>query len=125
MKNLAVYSIDADYWMQLGRDAILESLEGSADINTNLAKNVILFIGDGMSLPTVTAARIYKAQYEARQQGLEVNGEETFLTFEKLPHVGLSKVRTERVSITVGAHQSKNNPCSVAQLVERLQRKGF
>ena len=94
MKSLAVYSIDADYWMQLGREAILESLEGNADINTNLAKNVILFIGDGMSLPTVTAARIYKAQYEARQQGLEANGEETFLTFEKLPHVGLSKVRT-------------------------------
>jgi alkaline phosphatase len=53
--------------MQLGRDAIRESLEGSADINTNLAKNVIIFVGDGMSLPTVTASRIYKAQYKGRQ----------------------------------------------------------
>jgi alkaline phosphatase len=53
--------------MQLGRDAIRESLEGSADINTNLAKNVIIFVGDGMSLPTVTASRIYKAQYNGRQ----------------------------------------------------------
>ncbi len=78
--------------MQLGRDAIRESLEGSADINTNVAKNVIIFVGDGMSLPTVSASRIYKAQYEGRKAGKDVNGEETFLTFEKLPHVGLSKV---------------------------------
>ena len=78
--------------MQLGRDAIQESLEKSADINTNLAKNVIIFVGDGMSLPTVTAARIYKAQYEGRQLGKEVNGEESYLNFEKLSHVGLSKV---------------------------------
>ena len=88
-----------------------------------------------MSLPTVTASRIYKAQYNGRQgaditkrwspisekldcfklnffqrssffdnqiwslqlnivEGKDVNGEETFLTFEKLSHVGLSKVRT-------------------------------
>ena len=78
--------------MQLGRDAIQESLEKSADINTNLAKNVIIFVGDGMSLPTVTAARIYKAQYEGRQQGKQVNGEESYLNFEKLSHIGLSKV---------------------------------
>jgi alkaline phosphatase len=79
--------------MQLGRDAIRESLEGSADINTNVAKNVIIFVGDGMSLPTVTAGRIYRAQQEARNAGKEeVNGEESFLTFEKFPHAGLSKV---------------------------------
>ena len=29
---------------------------------TNVAKNVILFIGDGMSLPTVAAARILKGE---------------------------------------------------------------
>ena len=87
------FALDADYWLQLGRDAILESLKVSADINTNLAKNVIIFVGDGMSLPTVSAARIYKAQYEGRTEGKDVNGEETFLNFEKFPHVGLSKVR--------------------------------
>lgn len=57
-----------------------------------MAKNVIVFIGDGMSLPTLTASRIYKAQYEARQSGASVNGEETYLSFEKFPHIGLSKV---------------------------------
>jgi alkaline phosphatase len=75
-------------------------LKGSADINTNLAKNVILFVGDGMSLPTVTAARIYKAQYEGRQLGAKINGEESYLTFEKLPHVGLSKVGHTDTSLT-------------------------
>ena len=28
----------------------------------NPAKNVILFVGDGMSIPTITAARIYAGQ---------------------------------------------------------------
>jgi alkaline phosphatase len=61
-------------------------------INTNLAKNVIIFVGDGMHLPTVTASRIYKAQYNGRKKGKEVRGEESLLFFEKFPHVGLSKV---------------------------------
>lgn len=53
--------------------------------NRNQAKNVIVFIGDGMGIPTITAARIYKGQ----QQGK--NGEEGNLFFEKFPHVALSK----------------------------------
>ena len=31
-------------------------------LNRNIAKNVILFIGDGLGVPTHTAARIYKGQ---------------------------------------------------------------
>ena len=30
--------------------------------NTNRAKNVILFVGDGMGISTVTAGRIYEGQ---------------------------------------------------------------
>lgn len=56
------------------------------EINNNSAKNIILFIGDGMSLPTITAARIFLGQ----QKGLR--GEEDQLSFEKFPFVGLSKV---------------------------------
>lgn len=48
--------------------------------NTNRAKNVILFVGDGMGPNTVTATRIYK------------HGEGGKLVFEKFPHVGLLKV---------------------------------
>ena len=42
-----------------------------------------------MSLPTLTASRIYKAQ---RNSNHTVSGEETRLFFETFPHVGLSKV---------------------------------
>ena len=50
------------------------------------AKNIILFIGDGMGVSTVTAARIYAGQ----QAGLA--GEEHVLSFETLPNLGLAKV---------------------------------
>lgn len=49
------------------------------------AKNIILFIGDGMGISTVTAARILEGQLRGE------NGEENFLEFENLPNVALSK----------------------------------
>ena len=58
-----------------------ESMMGSV----SEAKNIILFVGDGMGISTVTAARIYAGQ----QLGL--SGEEHQLSFEKMPFTGLSK----------------------------------
>ena len=52
---------------------------------TPTAKNVILFIGDGMGVSTVTAIRILDGQ----QKGMP--GEENVLSFERFPHVALSK----------------------------------
>lgn len=52
---------------------------------TGKAKNVILFLGDGMSLATVAAARIFEGQ----RQGMP--GEENSLAFEHFPHTALSK----------------------------------
>ncbi len=52
---------------------------------TKTAKNIILFVGDGMGISTVTAARIYSGQ----QQGNP--GEENLLFFETLPYQALSK----------------------------------
>ncbi len=49
------------------------------------ARNVILFIGDGMSLPTVAAARIYEGQQHGQP------GEENALSFEQFPYTALSK----------------------------------
>ena len=51
------------------------------------AKNVIVFLGDGMSVPTVTAARIYKAQMEGNMD----TPESAFLSFERQEHMGMSK----------------------------------
>lgn len=49
------------------------------------ARNVILFIGDGMGVATVTAARIYAGQ----RQG--VDGESYNLTLDAFPHTALSR----------------------------------
>ncbi len=49
------------------------------------AKNIILFVGDGMSLATVTAARILDGQQ------LGMSGEEHSLSFGNFPFTGLSK----------------------------------
>lgn len=50
-----------------------------------VARNVILFIGDGMGVSTVTAARIYDGQTRGE------SGEENVLSFETFPNVALVK----------------------------------
>ena len=59
-------------------EAMVENLRGTA-------KNVILFVGDGMGVSTVTAARILDGQ----MKGLA--GEENQLSFDAFPFSGLSK----------------------------------
>jgi len=53
--------------------------------NESRAKNVILFIGDGMGISTVTAARIFDGQLRGE------NGEENVLSFEEFPYIALAK----------------------------------
>ena len=67
---------------------------------------MILFIGDGMSLETLTAARIYKAQqYDIDCANTNTDhacyGEETLLDFEKFPHTGFSKVRLTNLLLNI------------------------
>lgn len=52
------------------------------------ARNLIVFIGDGMGLTTVTAARILAGQREGRP------GEEGLLSWEEFPHTALAKTYT-------------------------------
>lgn len=72
------------YWFDNSEKTLREHLRKSQNINK--AKNIIYFIGDGMSLTTISASRIFKGQINGRR------GEESTLSFEKFPHVGLSKV---------------------------------
>ena len=67
---------DLNYWREKGSLELEKAL--NLQLNENVAKvimkyflsvilssgrqNIIIFIGDGMSLPTVTAARTYKSQ---------------------------------------------------------------
>ncbi|PZO02809.1 MAG: alkaline phosphatase [Alphaproteobacteria bacterium] len=53
--------------------------------STERARNIILFIGDGMGISTQTAARIYQGQ----QAGAD--GESTVTTIDSLPHAALVK----------------------------------
>lgn len=50
----------------------------------SVARNIILFVGDGMGITTVTAARILDGQ----QKGM--SGEENRLSFERFPFTGFS-----------------------------------
>ncbi len=70
-------------WYEAGNQFIRESKRLHA--NERKAKNVILFIGDGMGMSTVTAARILEGQLNGKP------GEENRLFFETLPYVALSK----------------------------------
>jgi alkaline phosphatase len=53
--------------------------------NTKKAKNVILFVGDGMGVTTITAARILDGQMQGK------GGEENSLSFERFPYLAHSK----------------------------------
>ncbi len=70
-------------WFRNGRAAVEKAKHEKPF--TGRAKNVILFLGDGMGISTVTAARILEGQ----QRGM--GGEENQLSFEKMPYVALSK----------------------------------
>ncbi|XP_039985332.1 alkaline phosphatase-like [Xiphias gladius] len=75
--------LHASYWNNKGKQALNTAL--NIQLNQNQAKNVILFLGDGMGIPTVTAARILKGQLAGK------SGEETSLVMDTFPHLALSK----------------------------------
>lgn len=70
-------------WFESGRQSVAAARALQPD--TGKARNIILFIGDGMGVSTVTAARILDGQLRGR------SGEENQLSFERFPYVALSK----------------------------------
>ena len=70
-------------WFAQGRAAVRLAAERSGAIDR--ARNAILFVGDGMSLTTVTAARILEGQQRSEP------GEGNWLAFERLPYTALAK----------------------------------
>ena len=61
------------------------------------AKNVILFIGDGMGISTITAARIHAGQKRG------VDGESYVLAMDTLPHMALSKTYSHDFQVSDSA----------------------
>ena len=61
--------------------------------NSGRAKNVILFVADGMDPTTVTAARIFDGQSRGE------DGEENLLSFEAFPHLAMAKTYTTNFQV--------------------------
>lgn len=61
------------------------------------AKNIILFVGDGMGVSTVTAARIFDGQSKG------MSGEENTLSFENFPSVALVKTYSTNEQVAESA----------------------
>ncbi|XP_050300180.1 membrane-bound alkaline phosphatase-like [Anthonomus grandis grandis] len=80
-----------DYWKNNAIKSIREKFKYKH--NFHEAKNVIFFMGDGMSIATIAATRVY------------LGGEETSLAFENFPITGLSKTYCVN-------HQTPDSACS-------------
>ncbi|KAM7358933.1 alkaline phosphatase 9 [Cochliomyia hominivorax] len=66
-----------EFWLEMGKEFVRQQKQQQH--NTKVAKNIILFLGDGMGLTTLVAARNY------------IESEQTKLSFEEFPYTGLSK----------------------------------
>ena len=85
---------DPAFWNRVAKEELDKAVKHNAPI-VGVAKNVILFLGDGMGMPTVTAGRILAGQMAGK------NGEEHQLSFDKFPNVALSKVSGLRLIVSV------------------------
>ncbi|KAH8418205.1 hypothetical protein KR222_000598 [Zaprionus bogoriensis] len=87
------------YWLSASKEHILEKV--AAVRNEKKAKNIILFLGDGMGLATLAAARSY------------IGGEEQKLAFEEFPYTGLSKTYCVDKIVPDSAATSTSYLCGV------------
>uniref|UniRef100_A0A3B5L9J5 Alkaline phosphatase n=1 Tax=Xiphophorus couchianus TaxID=32473 RepID=A0A3B5L9J5_9TELE len=71
------------------------------------AKNIILFLGDGMGVSTVSAARILRGQNEGG------SGEETVLAMDTFPYVALSKTYSVDKQVADSASTATAYHCGV------------
>lgn len=69
--------LTSEYWLNNAK-AFVEA-QVKITPNTKKAKNIIMFLGDGMSHPSITSARVY------------MGGEEKKLAFEHFPYTASSK----------------------------------
>ncbi|MEQ1530764.1 MAG: alkaline phosphatase [Methylococcales bacterium] len=85
-------------WFKVGEKAVLVNKKDAAELRK--AKNVILFVGDGMGISTVTAARILEGQMAGR------DGEFNRLGFEKFNNTAHS--------VTASANQQTSDSAPTA-----------
>lgn len=107
-------------WYNAGQQFITNAED--LERNMRKAKNVILFVGDGMGISTITAARILAGQLEGAP------GEETRLSFENFPYLALSKTYSwdqqtsdsaPTMTAMVTGYKAREGMLSVNQLTAR------
>lgn len=76
---------ETNRWHVDGRAAVARAQALAPSPRPGPARNVVLFLGDGMGVTTITAARILQGQRRGEP------GEENLLAFERLPHVAMIK----------------------------------
>ncbi|KAH8247710.1 hypothetical protein KR038_008791 [Drosophila bunnanda] len=81
---------DAQFWHNVALRQLEKTIKQAEKVGENSyrkkAKNIIIFIGDGMGVSTISAGRIYKGQYLKHGQG-----EEESLVFDDFPNTGMAK----------------------------------
>lgn len=141
--SMAATAESPEQWYADGQATLKAAL--AMQPNTRRAKNVILFVGDGMGISTVTATRIFDGQSRGE------TGEENRLAWEQLPYAALSKtyntnlqtpdsagtmsammtgVKTDYGVISVNQHVQKGNCNSskgnaVVTLLEQAEDAGL
>uniref|UniRef100_A0A914VVK9 Alkaline phosphatase n=1 Tax=Plectus sambesii TaxID=2011161 RepID=A0A914VVK9_9BILA len=87
--------VSQEYWLQQAETKLLNrrARQGSRE-HQKRAKNVIIFIGDGMGPAVVTATRIYRGQKEKR------DNDQDSLFWEEFPHGGLVKTHSLNQHVT-------------------------
>jgi len=98
-------------WYQPAEDKIIARAENQHKLAKGKAKNVILFVGDGMGVSTITAARIFAGQ----QRGM--TGEEYELSFDKFPYTGMARTYNTNM-------QTPDSAGTMTALITGVKTKG-
>lgn len=101
---------NATFWREHARLSIEEAIKRTT--NTRVAKNVILFLGDGMGMSTVTAGRIRKGQL------LGQLGEDFITEMEQFTHFGLAKTYVKKLKFDFRFFQ--NNHLAIILIIRHL-----
>ena len=93
---------DTNLWYKEGDRLLKDNLQ--LEPNKMTAKNTILFMGDGMGITTITAARILEGQMRNKP------GEKNVLSWEKFPWSAQSK------TYNVNSQGADSGACATAYL---------
>lgn len=107
-------AVDKAYWYNRNNEVIKQRLFNFNLKAENLVrvKNVILFVGDGMGLTTVTASRVFKRQI--------LKSPEARLVFDEFPASAFIQTDTENSQISESAAAATALFCGVKTNFESL-----